>query len=447
MSERIDSLICPRWIAPVEPAGVVLENHALAIKDGRIHALLPVEEANAQFAASERVELPEHLLIPGMVNAHTHAPMALLRGIADDLPLMPWLTEHIWPVESALVSAEFVREGAELAAAEMLRGGTTCCQEMYFFPDVAAAVFERMGLRALVGLIVIEFPTAWAGNAAEYLDKAVRVHDSWKSHPLIGTSLAPHAPYTVSDDSFAKLRLLSDQFGLRVHCHVHETAQEIIDSKAQHKERPLARLQRLGLVNESLTAVHMTQLSDAEIELCAARGVTVAHCPESNLKLASGFCPVGKLLKAGVKLAIGTDGCASNNDLDMLGETRTAALLAKAVAQDASCLDAHSALRAATLGGATALGLADGIGTLEAGKWADLTAFDLSALELQPVYEPVSQLIYAAGRQHVSDVWVAGKRRVQSGELLGVDTAALAQTASRWALRARQARINAAAKA
>ncbi len=447
MSEQIDSLICPRWIVPVEPAGVVLENHALAIRDGRIQALLPIEQANARFAAAERVALPEHLLIPGMVNAHTHAPMALLRGIADDLPLMPWLTDHIWPVEAALVSAEFVREGAELAAAEMLRGGTTCCQEMYFFPDVAAAVFERMGLRALVGLIVIEFPTAWAGNAAEYLDKAVRVHDSWKSHPLIGTSLAPHAPYTVSDDSFAKLRLLSDQFGLRLHCHVHETAQEVIDSKAQHKERPLARLQRLGLVNESLTAVHMTQLSDAEIELCAARGVVVAHCPESNLKLASGFCPVGKLLTAGVNLAIGTDGCASNNDLDMLGETRTAALLAKAVAQDASCLDAHSALRAATLGGAMALGLADSIGTLEVGKWADLTAFDLSALELQPIYEPVSQLIYAAGRQHVSDVWVAGKRRVQNGELLGVDTAALAQTASRWALRARQARINAAAKA
>jgi 5-methylthioadenosine/S-adenosylhomocysteine deaminase len=328
----------------------------------------------------------------------------------------------------------------------MLRGGTTCCQEMYFFPDVAAAVFERMGLRALVGLIVIEFPTAWAGNAAEYLEKAVRVHDSWKGHPLIGTSLAPHAPYTVSDDSFQKLRLLSDQFGLRVHCHIHETAQEIVDSKAQYHERPLARLQRLGLVNESLTAVHMTQLSDAEIDLCAAHGVVVAHCPESNLKLASGFCPVGKLRTAGVEVAIGTDGCASNNDLDMLGETRTAALLAKAVAQDATCLDAHSALHAATLGGARALGLGDQIGSLEPGKWADLTAFDLSALELQPIYDPVSQLIYAAGRQHVSDVWVAGKRRVEAGQLLGVDSAALSQTAARWALRARQARSNAVSK-
>ncbi|MCB1628296.1 MAG: TRZ/ATZ family hydrolase [Xanthomonadales bacterium] len=444
-NERVDSLIVPRWITPVEPVGVVHEGHALAVREGRIVALCPLAEAEQRFDPGERVDLPEHLLIPGLINAHTHAPMSLLRGIADDLPLMPWLTEHIWPVEGALVSAEFVREGAELAAAEMLLGGTTACQEMYFFPDVAAAVFEQMGLRALVGLIVIEFPTAWAGNAAEYLDKAVRVHDSWKGHPLIGTALAPHAPYTVSDESFAKLHLLSDQFGLRVHCHVHETAQEIVDSKNQHHERPLARLQRLGLVNESLTAVHMTQLTDAEIELCAANGVSVAHCPESNLKLASGFCPVGKLQQAGVNVAIGTDGCASNNDLDMLGETRTAALLAKAVANDATALDAHAALRAATLGGAKALGLADVTGTLEPGKWADLTAVRLSDAILQPVYSPVSQLIYAAGRQHVSDVWVAGRRRVQSGQLLGVDLDALTRNAQRWALRARQARSGASA--
>ncbi|MCB1605480.1 MAG: TRZ/ATZ family hydrolase [Xanthomonadales bacterium] len=438
-AERIDTLIEARWIAPVEPAGVIFEEHALAVRDGKIVDLLPSADAQLRYQATERVELSDHLLIPGLVNAHTHAAMTLMRGLADDLPLMPWLTQHVWPVEGALMSAEFVRDGTELAAAEMLRGGITSCQDMYFFPDVAAAAFEQMGMRAVVGLIVIEFPSAWAGTTDEYFEKATRVHDQWRGHSLIGTSLAPHAPYTVSDGSFQRIRTLSDQFDIRIQCHVHETAQEIVDARQQTNERPLARLKRLGVLSEALTAVHMTQLTESEIEQCARAGVAIAHCPESNLKLASGFCPVDALLRAGIAVALGTDGCASNNDLDLLGEARSAAFLAKGVSADASSVDAHQALRMATLGGAQALGLADRIGSLVPGKWADITAVSLSALELQPVYNPVSHLIYAAGRQHVSDVWVGGRRRVADGALIGVDSAALSAKAQRWAVRARSA--------
>ena len=438
-AERIDTLIEARWIAPVEPAGVIFEEHALAVRDGKIVDLLPSADAQLRYQATERVELSDHLLIPGLVNAHTHAAMTLMRGLADDLPLMPWLTQHVWPVEGALMSAEFVRDGTELAAAEMLRGGITSCQDMYFFPDVAAAAFEQMGMRAVVGLIVIEFPSAWAGTTDEYFEKATRVHDQWRGHSLIGTSLAPHAPYTVSDGSFQRIRTLSDQFDIRIQCHVHETAQEIVDARQQTNERPLARLKRLGVLSEALTAVHMTQLTESEIEQCARAGVAIAHCPESNLKLASGFCPVDALLRAGIAVALGTDGCASNNDLDLLGEARSAAFLAKGVSADASSVDAHQALRMATLGGAQALGLAERIGSLVPGKWADITAVSLSALELQPVYNPVSHLIYAAGRQHVSDVWVGGRRRVADGALIGVDSAALSAKAQRWAVRARSA--------
>src|SRR5918993_2841909 len=331
-AEACDLLIEAGWVVPVEPHAVVLEDHAVAVRGGDIVAVLPREEARARFAAAEVVSRPGSVLIPGLVNAHCHNPMTLLRGVADDLPLMVWLQQHIWPVEAQVIGPEFVADGVELAVAEMLRGGTTCCNENYFFPDVQAATYSRLGFRAVVGLPFIEFPSAWAANSAEYFDKALEVHDNYRRESLVTFSFAPHAPYTVNDDSFERIRMLAEQLDLPVHCHVHETAQEVEDSLQQYGQRPLARMDRLGLVNERLVAVHMTQLTPAEIALCAERGVTVAHCPQSNLKLASGFCPAEALRKAGVNLAIGTDGCASNNDLDMFEELRCAALLAKGVA-------------------------------------------------------------------------------------------------------------------
>lgn len=440
--EACDLLIEAGWVVPVVPHGVVLEDHAVVVTGGVVQAVLPRALARQRFSAREVVSRPDGALIPGLVNAHTHNPMTLLRGVADDLPLMQWLQGHIWPIEAEVIGPEFVADGVSLAIAEMLRGGTTCANENYFFPDVQAAVYKRHGFRAVVGLPVIDFPTAWARTSDEYFDKAAEVHDQWRDDALVATAFAPHAPYTVSDANFERIRMLADQLDVPVHCHVHETAHETEESQEKHGQRPLARLDRLGLVNDRLIAVHMTQLTDAEIALCAERGVSVVHCPESNLKLASGFCPVGKLQKAGVNLAIGTDGCASNNDLDMFGETRTAALLAKAVANDASALDAASALHAATLGGAKALGLDTRVGSIEAGKHADLAMVDLGQLETQPLHHVISQLVYAAGRQQVSDVWIAGKAKLRQRELVGMDLAELIANARQWRARIASIRIS-----
>ncbi|HZX80666.1 MAG TPA: TRZ/ATZ family hydrolase [Lysobacter sp.] len=438
--ERCDVLVEAGWVVPVVPHGVVLEGHAVALRGDAIVAIGPRDAIRARFQADETVSRPGSVLIPGLVNSHTHNPMTLLRGIADDLPLMEWLQGHIWPVEGAVIGPEFVRDGVTLAIAEMLRGGTTCANENYFFPDVQAETYKRFGFRALVGLPVIDFPTAWAKTADEYFAKAADVHDAWKADALVGATIAPHAPYTVSDANFERVRDFARERDVRVHLHTHETAQEVRDSIAQHGMRPLARLDRLGLVDDRLIAVHMTQLSDEEIALCAERGICVAHCPESNLKLASGFCPVCKLQHAGVTVGIGTDGCASNNDLDMVGETRTAALLAKAVADDASALDAASALRAATLGGANTLGLGDRIGSIEPGKQADLVLVDLDDLESQPLYHVISQLVYATGRHQVSDVWIAGRRRLRARELVDMDLPAIRANARQWRDRIRQIR-------
>ena len=438
--QSIDTLIEAGWVVPVEPHGVVLEGHAVAVDGGTVVAVLPLAEARARFAAREVVSRPGSVLIPGLVNAHTHNPMTLMRGVADDLALHEWLQQHIWPVEAAVIGPEFVADGVALAIAEMLRGGTTCCNENYFFPDVQAATYKRHGFRARVGLPVIDFPTAWAKTDDEYFDRAGEVHDQWRGDPLVSTAFAPHAPYTVSDASFGRIRMLADQLDIPVHCHVHETAQEVAESQERHGQRPLARLDRLGLVNDRLIAVHMTALDQAEIELCAQRGVSVVHCPESNLKLASGFCPVGKLQAAGVNVAIGTDGAASNNDLDMFGELRTAALLAKAVAGDATALDAAAALRAATLGSARAMGLEAQVGSIEPGKQADLACIDLDPLETQPLFHVLSQLAYATGRHQVTDVWIAGKRKLRDRVLVDMDAEALVANARQWRARIAQVR-------
>ncbi len=432
---EVDQVLEARWVVPVEPHRAVLEPHAVALAGDTIVELLPIDAARQKYTNAKRVELPEHALIPGLVNTHTHNPMTLMRGLADDLPLMTWLQQHIWPAEARVMGPEFVRDGVELAIAEMLRGGTTCCNENYFFPDVQAATYLRHGFRAVVGLPFIEFPSAWAKSRDEYFDKNLAVHDEFKGEKLVTIALAPHAPYTVSDESFARIRVLSDQLDIPVHLHLHETAQEIEDSRKQYGQRPFARLQALGLVDERLIAVHMTQLTDAEIAACAQRGVSVAHCPESNLKLASGFCPAEKLRRAGVNLGLGTDGCASNNDLDMFGEMRAAALLAKGVSGDASAFDAAFALRTATLNGARALGLAERIGSIEPGKQADLIAVRLDALETQPVYNAISQLVYATGRQQVSDVWIAGVRKVENGALCAIDVDILREKACNWRAR------------
>ncbi len=429
---KIDTLIQARWIIPVEPDGLLLERHALAVKDGRIVGIVPSTEAAGLYQPEETVDLPTHALIPGLINAHTHAAMTLFRGLADDLPLMAWLNEHIWPAERHWVSEEFVADGTRLALAEMLRGGTTCFNDMYFFPDVTARVSAAAGLRAMVGLIVIDFPSAWADGPDAYLARGLEVHDQYRSHPLIHTAFAPHAPYSVSAGPLERIRVLADELDIPVHIHVHETREEVEESLKQWGKLPIERLAEMGLLNPALMAVHMTQLTDKEIRLFADSGGHVIHCPESNLKLANGFCPVARLARAGAGLALGTDGAASNNDLDMFGEMRTASLLAKGLERDAEAVPAAAALRMATLNGAIAMGIAEETGSLVEGKSADLTAVDLGGIESAPVYNAVSHLVYATGRHQVSNVWVAGRRLLRERRLTTLDEAEILARADEW---------------
>ncbi len=432
MESEAPILINARWVVPVEPADVVLEGHSVAVSDGAIEAILPTAEALEKYAGHARVDLPEHALIPGFVNLHTHAAMTLMRGLADDLPLMRWLEDHIWPAEAKHMSAQFVRDGTAIACAEMLAGGITCFNDMYFFPEAAIEATLAAGLRASFGMVVIDFPTAYASDADDYLAKGLALRDRFRDHPLLSFCLAPHAPYTVSDRTFGKIATLAAELDCPIHCHVHETADEIARSVSEHGVRPLERLRSLGIVGPNLISVHSVHLTGEEIDLLASQGSSVAHCPSSNLKLASGFAPVASLLAAGVNVGLGTDGAASNNRLDAFQEMRQAALLAKAVARDAEAVPAHAALRMATLAGARALGLDRRIGSILPGKRADLAAVKIAGPGLSPVYDPVSHLVYCAGREDVTDVWVEGGRKMEGRLLKHLDFAALDTRAGMW---------------
>jgi 5-methylthioadenosine/S-adenosylhomocysteine deaminase len=410
-------LILPEWVAPVAPGPEVLSGHAIVVDGERILALLPAEQALARYPDAQRLDLPGHLVVPGLVNLHTHAAMTLLRGVGDDLPLQVWLEQRIWPLEARLMSPEFVFDGSLLACAEMLMGGITCFNDMYFFPEQVAAAAGVLGMRAALGIIVLEFASAYGSGAAEYIRKGLELRDRLRDEPLVSFCLAPHAPYTVSDDSFDRVVRLTGELGLPVHCHLHETDQEIAQSRADTGQRPLARLARLGLLGPELIAVHAVHMDETDLRLLADHGASVAHCPHSNLKLGSGVAPVARMHELGINVGIGTDGAASNNRLDLLGEARTAALLAKGSTGNAATWSAHQTLKAMTLDGARALGLADRIGSIEPGKQADLVAIGLDALETSPLFDPVSHLIYAAGREHVREVWISGRHVVRKRQL------------------------------
>jgi 5-methylthioadenosine/S-adenosylhomocysteine deaminase len=427
----IDTLICAAHVAPVAPRQV-LHNHAVAVDAGRIVALVPRAEAFARFEPRRVVDLDRHLLLPGFVNLHCHAAMALMRGLADDLPLMRWLQEHVWPVEAKHARDEFVHDGSLLAFAELLRGGTTCVNDMYFFPEATARAALRAGIRAALGIIAIEFPSAYATDAADYLQKGLATRDAYLGEALLSFTLAPHAPYTVGDDMLRRMGVLAEELDIPIHTHVHETPGEIAESVSRYGVRPLERLRRLGVLGPHLIAVHSVHLEETEIDMMAREGVCVAHCPSSNLKLASGIAPVVAMRARGVRVGIGTDGAASNNRLDMMTEMRTAALLAKVQSGDASAVGAFEALEMATLEGARALGLDGEIGSIEPGKRADLAAVELSSLDTLPSYHPMSDLVYSAGREHVTHVWVDGEPRLEENRLVGLDTADLRDRARWW---------------
>jgi len=434
---NIDTLINARWVIPVDaknnhPENNILEHHSLAINDGKIIAILPTDKAKTKYTAAKEHQLENHAVMPGLINCHTHAAMTLFRGLADDLPLMEWLNQHIWPAEQKWIGPEFVNDGTRHAIAEMIRGGTTCFNDMYFFPDQAAEVAVETGIRAMIGLILIDFPTAWAKDADEYLLKGEQVHDKYRHNSHIHTAFAPHAPYTVSDEPLQRINILAEELDIPVHMHIHETADEVSQSEEQHGRRSIQRLHELGLLSPRLLAVHMTQLTKDEIALLSAQGVHVVHCPESNLKLASGFCPVNDLLQEDINVALGTDGAASNNDLDMLGEMRTAALLAKGTSGNSSVLPAHKALEMATINGAKALGIDHITGSLTKGKAADVIAIDLDTIESQPLYDPISHIVYAANRNQVSDVWVAGKQLLKDRVLTSIEEKTVLNKSREW---------------
>lgn len=430
--EAVDLLIHSRWIIPMDEARSVFANHCLAIRDKRIVGLCPSAEAEQRFTPAAVKQLPQHALIPGLVNSHGHSAMALLRGVADDLPLKQWLEEHIWPLEGEHVSREFVHQGSTLAMAEMISSGTTTFADMYFFPDEVARAANDIQMRVQLASPILDFPTIWANDADDYIDKAIKLHDDIRNSEFTHMAFGPHAPYTVSDAPLKKLSMLADELDVPIHMHIHETDQEVADALAADGRRPLQRLQELGLLSPRLLCVHATQLDDAEIALLAAHGASVVHCPESNLKLASGFCRVADLQAGNVNVALGTDGCASNNDLDMFGEMRTAALLAKAVSGNASALPAMEALAMATINGANSLGMGDDIGSLEVGKLADITAVDLDVIHCWPPHNAVSHVVYASNPSQVTDVWISGEAVLSRGELQTIDTELLRTQASEW---------------
>lgn len=432
MRHAIDLLVEARWIVPVEPANTVLEHHAIAVNQGRIITILPVAEAHERFSARQHRILDQHALLPGLINLHTHAAMSLMRGLSDDLPLMAWLQEHIWPAETKHLSDAYVNAGTLLASAEMLKGGITCFNDMYFFADAAIAAVQKTGQRIFAGITVMEFPTPWAPDANRYLEKGLAIRDEFSSNPLINFCLAPHAPYTVSNASFERVLTLSEQLQLPIHLHIHETADEITGSLREHGVRPLARLDRLGLLSPNLIGVHGVHLLADEIAQLAHHGCHIAHCPSSNLKLASGIAPLTEITRAKVNVGLGTDGAASNNRLDLWAEMRTASLLAKGQSGDPTAVNAYEVLAMATINGARALGRDNELGSLSTGKWADMIAVNLDQPELMPIYDVVSHLAYTVGREHVSHVYVAGELLVEHGQLTRIDESELRHLAGSW---------------
>ncbi len=430
--QSIDTLIEAKWIIPVEPAGIVLNQHAIAIDEGIIQDILPASEAKLRYQSRQTITLNDHVLIPGLINLHTHAAMTLMRGLADDLPLMKWLNQHIWPTENRHVNGQFVLDGSQLACAEMIKGGITCFNDMYFFSHSCVEAAINSGMRAVIGMVVIDFPTAYASDADDYLAKGLELRDRYHQHPLLSFCFAPHAPYTVSDETFRSILTYAEQLNVPIHTHLHETQDEIRLSLQSTGVRPLERFQQLGLLSPNLIAVHMVHLTDHEIKLVHQYGCHVAHCPSSNMKLASGLASIAPLLNQGVNVGLGTDGAASNNRLDMFEEMRMAALLAKATSGQADTLPAHQALQMATLNGAKALGLGNITGSLTIGKAADITAIDFSGLNLTPCYDPVSHLVYAASREQVSHVWVNGKMLLHDKELTTLDPVELQYRAAYW---------------
>lgn len=432
--QHIDQIAHAKWIITGEKNQTVLENHALVIDKGVIQKIVPSSEAKQHYQAKQVDDYAYHALLPGLVNAHTHLGMNYFRGLGCDLMLMDWLNGYLWPAEKKWLSHEFVHDASLFAMAEMIRSGTTCFNDMFYFPEAVADAAITAGMRGFVSMHVIDFPTAWTQNTDESLEKGLAFYEKYHQQPLITPTLAPHAPYTVSDESFLRVLDLSKSLSLKINVHLHETQAEIEQSMTQYQKRPIKRLHDLGFLSSQVIAIHSVQLDAEDLEILNETRPNIVHCPESNMKLASGVCPVIDLQNLGLNVALGTDSVASNNDLNMLNEMRTATFLAKVMRQDPVCLNVNETLAMASINGAKALGIDQVVGTLKAGKAADFIAINLDEIETLPVFDPAVQIIYSSSRHQITDVWVAGKQLLKNRELLTIDEEALKAKARLWKL-------------
>ncbi len=423
---NVDKIIHARWILPLDETDRFLEKSAIIIDKGKIIKIMPSTAVEHEFCSKNVSSLDNHVVLPGFINCHTHSPMNLFRGVADDLPLKRWLTEHIWPAEQSIITPETTQLGSQLAIAEMIRSGTTCFNDHYFFPEATEQAAILSGIRASLGLLVFDIETLWSQNETEALDKAEHILATrYLKHPNINWTIAPHAPYSVNDAALKHIKAISDKYEIPVHIHIHETQQEIDDSLQQHGCRPLARLKKFGLVNQRLLAVHMVHLDNEDFTTIEDSNINIIHSPESNLKLGSGIAPIYALQQKGFNIALGTDGAASNNDLDMIGEMRTASLIAKGSTHNPTALNAYEVLKMACINGARALGLDKITGSLEIGKQADIIALDVSDYWQQPIFNPATHIVYTGNRMSVTDSWVNGKQILKDKQLTTIDTAEL----------------------
>ncbi len=430
--QACDLIVTAAWLLPVAPQNTALPQHGIAVTDGRIVAVADASTLHETFVPADAVHLEQHILMPGLINAHGHAAMTLLRGAGEDQSLQDWLHQTIWPMEARLMNQEFVEIGTELAIAEMIQSGTTTFSDMYFFPEVVAGVALATGVRAQVAFPVIEFENIWSKNVSEGIHKGLALHDEYRHKDRVSIAFGPHAPYTVSQENLTRVAMYANEVDAAVQIHVHENEQEINEAMAQHKRRWLPVLAECGLLGPNVQTVHMTQLNDEDLRLVIDTQTPVVHCPTSNLKLASGYCPVGTLREVGVKVALGTDGAASNNALDMFSEMRLAALLAKHHEQDATAGNARDALRLATLGGAEVLGMAEQTGSLEVGKQADFISVDTRHLSMQPLHDPFAALVHGLAGNRVDNVYVAGQSLLKDGAFQLQDIDSLREPVAAW---------------
>ncbi len=421
VSQEVDLVVVGGIVLTADQDWNIYDPGAVAVDGGAIVGLGPREEIEEAYRGREQIDASGKLVMPGLINAHTHAPMTLFRGIADDLPLETWLYKYIWPAEAKWVDPDFVRLGTQLAAAEMIRSGTVLFCDMYFFEDDIAEACKEAGLRVVIGEALVDFPTANCKTPEEQLSYTEHLLSQWNDDSLVVPSVQPHSPYAASAELMQKSKALADQYGAPYLLHVSETRNEVQESIEKHGRTPVGRLADLGVLGPTTVAIHGVHLTDEDIELLAQHRTGVVHCPESQLKLASGFTPVPKLLEAGVKVGLGTDGAASNNDLDMFGEMGTAARVHKVIAGDPTAMPARQALSMATLQAARVLGLEDRLGSLEVGKRGDIIVLDLDVPHLVPVYDITSHLVYAAHSSDVRTVIIDGRVVMRDRELLTLD--------------------------